>query len=89
MAQNGNDPRLEKLESTLRGVVPAGQLANQPANRPDEPDAVTYDLARRIGDTAKAIRDLADYSNNVAGDLERIVASYISNMGRLMGKIGK
>ena len=85
----GNNPsetaqalaRLARQESNRlqQGAQPAPPAEQQPV----------YDLAMRIAETAKAIRDLADYSNNVAGDLERITASYIANMHRLMGKIGK
>lgn len=85
MATNGPDPRLEQLENTLRGVTAAGAM---PVAAPADANELTYDLAKRVSDTAKAMRDLADYSNHVAGDIERIVASYITNMHRLMGKAG-
>ena len=91
----GNNPsetaqalaRLARQESNRlqQGAQPAAPA--DPSTRAQEQPV--YDLAARISETAKAIRDLADYSNNVAGDLERITASYIGNMHRLMGKVGK
>lgn len=95
MASNGNDPQIDQAEAAIRQVMAGKHPNQQPAVRAvgnggavDE-QAVTYDLAKRAADTAKAMRDLADYSNHVAGDIDRIVASYISNMNRLLGKAGK
>jgi hypothetical protein len=84
MAGNGSDPRLETLENTLRGVVPT-----PPVNEVPTPKEAVYDLMTRAGDTARAMRDLAQYSSHVADDIDRIIAAYVGHMHRLLGKVGK
>jgi len=81
MATNGNDPRLDQLEKTLRGVVP------QPVNEIPAAKEAVYDLMARASDTTRSIRDLANYSNRIADDLDSIIATYVSHMHQLMGKI--
>jgi hypothetical protein len=85
MATNGNETAStqgtnQKLAAALRDMQ-----AVQPAAAKEE----IYDLVTRMNDTARAIRDLAGYSNHVADDLERITAAYVGHMQRLLGKIGK
>jgi len=88
MANNGGDARLEKLENTLRGVVPTpvDDLAVVP---PGAKAPEIYDLMVRGKDTAKAMRDLAQYSNRVADNLENLITDYVGHMQRLLGRIGK
>jgi hypothetical protein len=85
MATNGNEPVVgnptnQKLAAALRDMQ-----AVQPAAAKEE----IYDLVSRVNDTARAIRDLAGYSNHVADDLERMTASYVGHMQRLLGQVGK
>jgi hypothetical protein len=80
---NGNEPEgRQKLAAALRDP-----LAVMPAGAEGRPE--TYDLAERGLDTVQAMRDLAAYSSKVADNLETILATYNSQMRRLLGKIGK
>ena len=97
MEPRTNGSTIDQAEAAMRQLIAGKHPSQQPAAStaaavgaaPREGGDEVYDLAQRVADTAKAMRDLADYSNNVAGDIERIIGMYIAHMHRLMGRLGK
>jgi hypothetical protein len=81
MATNGNNPQIEQLENTLRGMQ-AVQPEAPPAQEP-------YDLSTRMLEAAAACRDIAHYSNDFADHLEKAATNYVAGMQRLLGRIGR
>jgi hypothetical protein len=86
MATNGNEQTSNQGTNQQLAAALRDMQTVQPAGSKEQE---IYDLVSRVNDTARAIRDLAGYSNHIADDLERMTASYVGHMQRLLGQIGR
>jgi hypothetical protein len=84
-ATNGNEPTTQGTNQKLAAALRDMQAGQPTAAAKEE----LYDLISRGRDTSRAIRDMANYSNQVADDFDRFLDGYVGHMRRLLGKVGK